>query len=71
MIAQGNTCSSRENENLGGKRKASMLETEVLVPFNANKRSKNTHSASVKAPKHASEKAIDNASEKAQDIASD
>ncbi|XP_028415485.1 uncharacterized protein LOC114538507 [Dendronephthya gigantea] len=70
MLAQGNTSSSQGDENFGGKRKAKMFEVAVPSHVNANKRSKNTHTASEKATKHASEKATDNASEKAQELAS-
>ncbi|CAB4044874.1 Hypothetical predicted protein, partial [Paramuricea clavata] len=69
MLTQGNASSSQGDENFGGKRKATMLEDDGQA--NTKKRSKNTHSASEKAPKDASEKAIDNASEKAQEVFSD
>jgi hypothetical protein len=71
MLTQGNASSSQGDKNFGGKRKATMLEDDGQANAKKRIRSRNTHSASEKAPKDASEKAIDNASEKAQEVVSD
>jgi hypothetical protein len=56
MLMQGNARSSQADENFGRKRKATMLEDNSHANAKIKKRSKNTRTASEKAPKDTSER---------------